>query len=233
VAGYDLGKLHQRAGTLGVITQATFKVAPLPARSETIQLDASLDELMSITARISDGLLAVGAIVLFKVTKGLGWSLLVRFAGGAAAVERSRNETASMLTSGRVKAPERELRGPALLRLLTSPVVARASVVPAFVVETCEALSALNARVAAYPTAGIIYGAWEPDGISAGGLRELRRLCVGPGLGALVLERGPLELKREVGVWGEPRDDFELMRRLKAELDPKGILNPGRYLGGI
>ena len=64
-------------------------------------------------------------------------------------------------------------------------------------------------------------------------LRELRGRCVGSGLGALVLERAPVELKREVGVWGEPREDFELMRRLKAELDPKGVLNPGRYLGGI
>ncbi|MDI6765178.1 MAG: FAD-linked oxidase C-terminal domain-containing protein [Thermodesulfobacteriota bacterium] len=34
-------------------------------------------------------------------------------------------------------------------------------------------------------------------------------------------------------VWGEPRGEYEIMRRLKKEIDPKGILNPGRFVGGI
>ena len=50
---------------------------------------------------------------------------------------------------------------------------------------------------------------------------------------ALVIERAPSELKRSAGVWGEPRGDFALMQRLKAELDPGRVLNPGRYVGGI
>jgi glycolate oxidase FAD binding subunit len=51
--------------------------------------------------------------------------------------------------------------------------------------------------------------------------------------GNLVIESAPLTIKRNVDVWGKRRDDYPIMRRLKKEIDPAGILNPGRFLGGI
>jgi glycolate oxidase FAD binding subunit len=47
------------------------------------------------------------------------------------------------------------------------------------------------------------------------------------------IEFAPVELKRVVNVWGAPRADFELMRRVKNIFDPQGILSPGRFAGGI
>jgi len=51
--------------------------------------------------------------------------------------------------------------------------------------------------------------------------------------GHLVVESAPPDIKKRIDVWGEPRGDYEIMRRLKKEIDPKGILNPGRFVGGI
>jgi glycolate oxidase FAD binding subunit len=51
--------------------------------------------------------------------------------------------------------------------------------------------------------------------------------------GNLVVESSPLLIKKRIGVWGEPRSDCEVMRRLKEQIDPGGILNPGRFVGGI
>ncbi len=51
--------------------------------------------------------------------------------------------------------------------------------------------------------------------------------------GSLVVERCPAHLKSPVDVWGDVGDAIGIMRRIKAKLDPAGILNPGRFVGGI
>jgi glycolate oxidase FAD binding subunit len=51
--------------------------------------------------------------------------------------------------------------------------------------------------------------------------------------GNLVVESSPLFIKKRIDVWGEPRSDYKVMRRLKEQIDPTGILNPGRFVGGI
>jgi glycolate oxidase FAD binding subunit len=48
-----------------------------------------------------------------------------------------------------------------------------------------------------------------------------------------MIECCPAELKRDVIVWGAPRADLALMRNLKNEFDPRGILSPGRFYGGL
>ena len=48
-----------------------------------------------------------------------------------------------------------------------------------------------------------------------------------------MIEWCPAELKREINVWGPARGDFALMCNLKSEFDPRGILSPGRFYGGL
>jgi glycolate oxidase FAD binding subunit len=51
--------------------------------------------------------------------------------------------------------------------------------------------------------------------------------------GALVVEQYPNGFDAERDAWGAPGDPLETMRRLKASWDPKGVLSPGRFVGGI
>ena len=51
--------------------------------------------------------------------------------------------------------------------------------------------------------------------------------------GNLIVERAPRAIKEKVSVWGQTRSDVVVVRRLKEKMDPAGILNPGRYVGGI
>jgi len=67
-----------------------------------------------------------------------------------------------------------------------------------------------------------------PMGTLAGELGALRRRLEADG-GSLVLSRAPLDLMEEVGAWGAPGPEIALMRGLKAEFDPSGILAPGRF----
>jgi glycolate oxidase FAD binding subunit len=51
--------------------------------------------------------------------------------------------------------------------------------------------------------------------------------------GALVVEHYPAGFQGERDVWGAPGDLLQTMRGLKAVWDPRGILSPGRFVGGI
>ena len=51
--------------------------------------------------------------------------------------------------------------------------------------------------------------------------------------GALVVEHYPDAYSGERDIWGPLPDSLEVMRRLKLAWDPKGVLSPGRFMGGI
>jgi len=48
--------------------------------------------------------------------------------------------------------------------------------------------------------------------------------------GSVVIERGPDGLKDRVDPWGYRYKDLKLMKRIKNRLDPREILNPGRFV---
>lgn len=51
--------------------------------------------------------------------------------------------------------------------------------------------------------------------------------------GVFVMEHAPAALKERVGVWGSTRGNRHIMEMLKNRFDPKGTLNPGRFVDGI
>ena len=48
--------------------------------------------------------------------------------------------------------------------------------------------------------------------------------------GHVVVERCPPAAKNQIDVWDEQVDGLAVMRRVKEQLDPDGILNPGRFI---
>src|SRR5271169_1025655 len=63
-------------------------------------------------------------------------------------------------------------------------------------------------------------------------LEDLRKKLETRG-GSLVIPRCPLEIKSKTDVWGSAGDALALMKSIKAQFDPTGMLNPGRFIGGI
>jgi glycolate oxidase FAD binding subunit len=70
-----------------------------------------------------------------------------------------------------------------------------------------------------------------PD-ISPSAIAELRQGLEARG-GSLVVLRGPSEMKSKLDVWGSTGDALPVMKSIKTQFDPAGVLNPGRFVGGI
>ena len=77
----------------------------------------------------------------------------------------------------------------------------------------------------AYPTLGVTLG-------SADDSAPMEELIVSRG-NSIVFRAMPPRARGRVDAWGEPPPSFPLMRALKANFDPKGLCNPGRFVGGL
>ena len=51
--------------------------------------------------------------------------------------------------------------------------------------------------------------------------------------GNMVIQRAPVPMKGELKIWGKTGPDFVLLKRLKDQLDPGGIMSPGRFVGNL
>ncbi len=231
VAGYDLCKLYCGSmGTLAVIVSATFKVAPLPRAEKTYAAAfGSAHEAAAFAFHAIDSGLALRSVEVVSpaaarsLSAGDGWTALLRCSGGPAAVERSLSDLRTMRPDGRIVGEDVWTRYPALDA--SAPVVLRLSPPPSDVAEalTVAGPDAVATATLAHGIARFALPDDRPD------LREFARLRGG----AWVLERAPLDLKSALDVWGPARSDFDLMRRVKREYDPAGVLSPGRFVGRL
>jgi glycolate oxidase FAD binding subunit len=239
VAGYDMAKLHIGAlGTLGVITQASFKIAPLPLEEVFVAINGGLDDLSALATNVIEARLPLLGLVLGKKAAAADWMLAVRAGGAEPAVERAEHDLMELakgagLIAGTISAAE--WRSNTILASQDDPsrggVTIRATVPPTALMAIAAAIAESGAAVAALPGVGTLHASWT-ETPSVDTVRTLRGRCEAKN-GALVLESAPSDLKREAGVWGATRSDFALMQRLKQQFDPNRVLNPGRFLGGI
>jgi glycolate oxidase FAD binding subunit len=51
--------------------------------------------------------------------------------------------------------------------------------------------------------------------------------------GNLIIQSAPADVKNKLKIWGEIGSHFVVMKRLKNQLDPTGIMSPGRFVEGL
>lgn len=249
VTGYDVPKLMVGAlGTLGVLAEFTLRLHPVPefegawlaSFRSTAQaqdcvarlLDSTVQpnrlEMLDDRALTACGLPVAAAALAISIGT-VETAVRAQESQVAEIVQRARGRLETMGTSF-WRTYDRTLAAPGgvTLRIGTLPsrlaatfAETRAALETA-AVSGCAALGALRARV---------------DGGDASALpRGLERLraFVAEGDGGVVIERGPRAVRAAVDPWGPvPAPSLAVMRAIKREFDPTGVLNAGRFVDGL
>jgi glycolate oxidase FAD binding subunit len=256
VTGYDVPKLMVGAlGTLGVLTELTLRLHPRPEveRSWLITLGEP-SAAQALVGLVLDSTLQPSRLELLNAaalaacgTAGEGAAIAVSFGTVEAAVRAQGDRLAALAArAGGRSAPvagdfwarhAAAALGPpesVALAVTTLPgrladtvsaierATAAAGLSPPPVIQGCASLGCLRVRLP------LVEG-----GPLAGLVERLRDFAAGVG-GSVVVEHGPHAVRAAVDPWGPiPPGPLHLMRGLKHEFDPRRVLNPGRFVGGI
>ena len=248
VAGYDMMKLFTGAyGTLGILTEVTFRVYPLPVASGTVILTGAVEQLAEAVKILLASTLtpiAVDAIsTAFSQQLEISNtpSLVVKF---ATIPESIAQQSAQLLSIGKglglkggMWQGEQEYQ---LWHGIQTGIWGTESILLhggyangcKLGVRTTAAMELIAGldRSTDNTAKGVIHVA---SGIGACTLNHstqiapLRHQCESSG-GFLSVLQAPIEVKQQLDVWGYRGNAVPLMRQLKTQFDPTGILNPGR-----
>ncbi|MEO1593490.1 MAG: FAD-binding oxidoreductase [Cyanobacteria bacterium J06632_22] len=257
VAGYDLMKLMTGAyGSLGIISELTFRLYPVQAVSRTLVVSGGETALEQAIAEVRlSGLTPVAldltlartaaktaAAVAGDSLDGAHMSLLARFQGIADGVDEQTVRLQKIATTHGMSCLQ--LDGEADQQIwqqvgeLVNPdtvlckVGMRPSALPALLayVETKEAV------VWGYGSSGLGWVQWPAARTMDDELKVemnwVRSHCQQNG-GFLTLLQGPVALKQSVDVWGYTGNALQVMSDIKQKFDPKKLLSPGRFVGGL
>jgi glycolate oxidase FAD binding subunit len=260
VAGYDLPKLFVGSfGTLGVIVEATVKLRPLPDEERLVatRFERLTDAGAAVRALLASDLIP-NAVDLLDATStaALGLppaaaTLAVGFDGLGDQVDWQVAELASLVapcggtkpvalppaTWERLASAARDaFEAPAAMMTL--------SVLPAVVADTMERGTeaarqrGLAAAWCAHAGVGHLTATLRAEGArqdpaSVAAVLEDWRAAARAAGGHASVTWAPLPVKSALRVWDDAGPAGRLMQRIKAQLDPSNVLNPGRFVGGI
>ena len=252
VAGYDLCKLFTGSfGTLGLITEVTFKLRPLPLETRTIVASGSCQQLLGAGRGVANQFFPVAVEMISPLlaqeltldSKRDDCALLIQFANSGRAVVQQTAQALKTLRDGGVRCATYEDES-VWKKLSAAPTDPNhdlswfARMKPSDLNEFVSEVSALEQDEASH-----IGLKWHA-GLGDGRLRAMARAPVYhhetvralAGLrehaedrgGSLVVEKAPVEIKREFDAWGSFGSASELISRIKQQLDPEDLLSPGR-----
>ncbi|MGH7414145.1 MAG: FAD-binding oxidoreductase [Candidatus Rokuibacteriota bacterium] len=260
VAGYDLPKLYIGSfGTLGVLVEATLKLRPRAdvdrlavARFARLKDAGGAARAVLGSDLIPSALELADGEALRRLGLGGGAALLVGLDGIAPQVDWELDELTRLLgplglgETTVLDGAAREETWRALAGLGRPghdrvAAVMKWAVLPTQIAELMETgaaaaqrhglVGALTAHAGVGIVTAVLAGGTNTNAVVST-LTEWRALANGVG-GHAMVEWAPLAVKERVAVWDAAGLSLRLMKGIKERLDPRAILNPGRFVGDI
>ena len=249
VAGYDLMKLFTGSyGTLGMVTQVTLRVYPLPEASQTLVFTGDGAAIAPLRAAIARSALTpthfdlISPALVQALNLGTGMGLLLRFQTSAASVE-AQQAIATPLGNACGLVPQ-EVSGGAELdlwqrlreRMTPRPgsgaIAGKIGIEPSQAVVFCQinqfSLPDWYAQIHVASGLGRIF----VQEATAAAIAPVREFCQSQ-RGFLSILEAPPALKQATDVWGDIGNALPVMRQIKQQFDPTHRLSPHRFVGGI
>jgi glycolate oxidase FAD binding subunit len=225
VAGYDLGKLMIGSlGTLAVITEAVFRLHPLPdvERWVVVPVDDA-DRAHELAQAVIHSQAVPWAVEVDVSSSGAG-TIAVKLGGKAEGVA-DRAETVRRLLGDAAEVTDSAPPGWAAYP--DGPVLLKLTFALSGLRDVLATAREARVHVRGSAGAGVVHAAAD----DAESLDALRAAGARHG-GSVVVVDAPPEVKQAVDVWG-PVPAIDLMRRVKDQFDPEHRLAPGRFVGDI
>jgi len=254
VTGYDVPKLMVGAlGTLGVLCELTLRLQPMPEAEQTwLATFTSVEAAQAFAARVVNSPLQPMRLELLneaalRVCQAPSAPFGVAVAiGSAHPAVREQGEALAVLASGekvRVAAVGEDLwtRYDAALTPAEDEVILRIGSLPSRLADTVEVIErAFPAAERAVLITGCAALGSLRVAITGADVETVKRLVeemrglTADFVGAVVVESAPTSVRAAFDPWGpvEPAA-LGLMRAIKQEFDARGVLNPGRFVGGL
>ena len=251
VAGYDMCKLLVGSlGTLGFITEVTLRMAPIPETAATLIASGTLPKVQQFANELSRSKLLPSAVFLLNAQASKAtdlaqsdWRVAVWCEGFEETVARHLRDapalaqriglaTAILHENDHRRFWDKMRDFPLQAGLVYRVTVPRASM--AEVIQTVHDWSTADFRpeIVSDAVMGIVWISLEVNDLAAQWFAKLIAEARAH-RGHAIMLAAPTHLKRGIDVWGPAPPTLSLMREIKRQFDPKGLLNPGRFVGSI
>ncbi len=246
VAGYDLMKLFTGSyGTLGIITQVTFRTYPLLQASQTMLVTGEEEKIQQLIKSLrNSGLTPVAAdLVSASTMKQLSiaeeMGLLVRFQTIPESITEQCKQLQAMMQPLGLKGKEYAQQDETelwekLAKLIkiphsTTAIICKLGLLPT---QAVNFFNQLDNKILARIYIGSGLGELQLLNQNIEILQKLRSYC-DINQGFLTILTAPKSIKQKVEPWGYKGNTINLMKTIKQKFDPNSIFKPGSYINKI